>query len=77
MNLFKNLKIGTKIILGFSMVAIISMVIGVVGIVSLNTIQTKDTDLYEKITVPMTNISNMTESIQMIRVGYRLSLIHI
>jgi len=71
MKLFNNLNIGTKILTGFFMMAIIATIIGVMGVISLNTINNKDTELYEKMTVPMINLYNMDESFQKIRVNIR------
>ena len=71
MKLFNNLKIGTKIISGFFMVAIIATIIGITGMINLNTISVKDTEMYERMTVPMSNLYNMTESFQKIRVDVR------
>lgn len=75
MRLFNNLKIGTKILSGFFMVAIIATVIGIVGIVNLNTINNKDTEMYEKMTVPMSSLYNMNAAFQQIRVNVRDAVI--
>jgi len=71
MKFFNNLKIGTKILSGFFMVAIIATIIGITGIVNLNTISNKDTEMYEKMTVPMSNIYNMDQAFQNMRVNVR------
>lgn len=69
MNLFNNIKIGAKIIIGFFVVAIIAAAIGIMGIVNLNTIDNKDTEMYEKMTVPMSNLYSMTEAFQKMKVN--------
>ncbi|MBU3175804.1 MCP four helix bundle domain-containing protein [Clostridium estertheticum] len=71
MKLFNNFKIGTKILCGFFMVAIIAIIIGITGIINLNTISNKDTEMYEKMTVPMSNLYNMTEEFQKMRANVR------
>lgn len=71
MKLFNNLKIGAKILIGFFLVAIVATIIGILGIVNLNTISNKDTELYEKMTVPMANLYNMTEEFQKKRANIR------
>ena len=71
MKLFNNLKIGTKMLTGFFMVAIIATIIGVMGIISLNTMDKKDTEMYLKMTVPMSNLYNMTEEFQKMRANVR------
>jgi len=68
---FNNLKIGTRILSGFIIVAIITIIVGITGIVSLNTINVKDTEMYEKMTVPMDNLYNMTEAFQRMRGNLR------
>lgn len=64
MNWFLNMKIGVKLILGFAMVAIIAGVIGVVGIVNIKNIDAADTELYTKITVPLSQLVTITDSYQ-------------
>jgi len=64
MKFFNNLKIGAKILFGFFMVAIIAAIIGITGIVNLNNISNKDTEMYEKMTVPMSNLYNMNQAFQ-------------
>jgi methyl-accepting chemotaxis protein len=71
MNVFNNLKIGAKILCGFFLVAIIATVIGITGIMSINTINDKDTQMYEKMTVPMSNLYNMNQAFQNTRSSLR------
>ncbi|MBX4263323.1 methyl-accepting chemotaxis protein [Clostridium estertheticum] len=71
MKLFDNFKIGTKILCGFFMVAIIAIIIGITGIINLNTISNKDTEMYEKMTVPMSNLYNMNQVFQNTRSNLR------
>ncbi|MBZ9617934.1 methyl-accepting chemotaxis protein [Clostridium estertheticum] len=71
MKLFNNFKIGTKILCGFFMVAIIAIIIGITGIINLNTISNKDTEMYEKMTVPMSNLYNMNHVFQNTRSNLR------
>ncbi|MBU3215146.1 methyl-accepting chemotaxis protein [Clostridium estertheticum] len=71
MKLFNNFKIGAKILCGFFMVAIIAIIIGITGIINLNTISNKDTEMYEKMTVPMSNLYNMNHVFQNTRSNLR------
>ncbi|WP_035795919.1 HAMP domain-containing methyl-accepting chemotaxis protein [Clostridium akagii] len=71
MKLLYNLKIGTKILTGFFMVAIIATVIGIVGMVNLNTLDIKGTEMYEKMTVPMNDLYDMDEAFQKMRSNLR------
>ncbi|MBU4440706.1 MAG: MCP four helix bundle domain-containing protein, partial [Acetobacterium sp.] len=53
MKWFYNLKIGTKLILGFIVVALIAGGIGVMGVINIQTVNRQDTYLYQKMTVPL------------------------
>lgn len=67
MNWFTNRKIGTKIITGFLLVAVIAGVIGLVGINGISTIARLDDDMYHKMTSPLKNMVLITESFQRLR----------
>ena len=71
MGVLSNLRIRTKILLGFFLVAVISVIIGVIGIYNLNKVNDKNTQLYQKMTVPFNNLYNTTEAFQKIRVNLR------
>ncbi len=67
MNLYRNLKIGTKMILGFVIVALIAGGIGIMGVINIKSISDKDTFLYEQMTVPLGQMIVITESFQRMR----------
>jgi len=67
--MLNNLKIGTKLVAGFIVVALIAGVIGGVGIRKINQIDTADKLLYEKITVPTAELLTISTSFQKIRVN--------
>ena len=69
MNWFKNRKVGTKMIIGFLLVAIIAGAIGVYGIVSLQKITANSDDMYHKDTVPLGDMVMITGAFQRIRVN--------
>lgn len=71
MQWFNNLKIGTKLISGFVIVALIAGVIGFIGIQKIHQIEEADTKLYEKITVPIGDLAHITASFQRIRINLR------
>jgi len=48
-----NMSLKMKLMTGFILVAIIAAVIGLIGIIDIKKIDTADTVLYEKITVPL------------------------
>ncbi|MCX7748311.1 MAG: methyl-accepting chemotaxis protein [Clostridia bacterium] len=71
MKKFYNLKIGTKLLSGFIVVAIIAGIIGIVGIVNLKSLDDSDTELYQNITVPLSEVSTISTAFQRLRVNVR------
>ena len=69
MQWFNNLKIGTKLISGFVLVAIIAAVIGFIGIQKIKQINEADIKLYQKITVPTSELLIISTDFQRIRVN--------
>ena len=62
MKWFYNLKIGTKLILGFVVVALIAGGIGVMGVINIQTVDRQDIYLYEKMTVPLGELIFITDA---------------
>lgn len=62
MRWFYNLKIGTKLILGFVVVALIAGGIGVMGVINIQTVDRQDTYLYQKMTVPLGELIYITDA---------------
>lgn len=71
MQWFNNLRIGTKLITGFITVALIAGIIGVIGIQKIHQIEDADTKLYEKITVPIGQLQDVSVAFQRLRVNVR------
>jgi methyl-accepting chemotaxis protein len=69
MGWYTNLRIGTKLILGFLLVAVIAGIIGWMGISNLRIIGQRDKQLYEGNTVPLGQISQMGIAFQRMRVN--------
>jgi methyl-accepting chemotaxis protein len=69
MNWFYNMKIGTKLLSGFILVALISGVIGWVGISNMREIAVKDTMMYENMLVPITQLGKISTDFQRVRVN--------
>lgn len=67
MRWFYDLKIATKLILGFVLVALIAAIVGVVGLVNLNQIVEADGQLYERNTLGLDYAGNATVFYQRIR----------
>lgn len=71
MKWFNNLKISVKLLSGFILVALLAGVVGVIAILSLTDIDKNDTELYEKCTVPIKQMSEISIAFQYIRVNLR------
>ena len=69
--MLNNIKIGTKLIGGFVLVALTALVIGVTGIVCQHSLAAANVDLYEKSTVPEGELIGMTASLQGLRLASR------
>ncbi len=67
--MFKKLKIGTKLVAGFVLVAIIAGLIGTIGILNLRTIALRDKELYEKVTKPIEYAAHIIERFHRLRVN--------
>ncbi|BCG46497.1 Methyl-accepting chemotaxis sensor/transducer protein [Citrifermentans bremense] len=71
MKWFHNLKLGAKLMTGFAAVALIAAVIGFIGITKLRSIEEADTKLYQKITIPISQLQDISTSFQRIRINIR------
>jgi len=71
MQWFNNMKLKAKLMTGFIMVAIVAGSIGTVGVSKLHQIDDADTKLYEKITIPISDISDISTAFQRIRINIR------
>lgn len=67
MKWFYHMKLGTKMISGFIIVALIAGLIGFLGILNIRTIDRLDTQLYETMTVPLGEIAVMLDAYQRMR----------
>ncbi len=64
---FYKLSMRTKLLAGFILVAMVTGLVGFVGIKQIRVINTADTKLYEKMTVPLSNVSAMATAFQRMR----------
>lgn len=71
MNWYYNLKISVKLLSAFIIVAIIAGIIGTIGVIELGVIDAADTRLYEKITIPLSDLGDISTAFQMQRVNSR------
>jgi methyl-accepting chemotaxis protein len=71
MKWFYNLKIGTKLVSSFLLVAALAGIVGGFGIVQMGKLDTSDTELYENYTVPLNYMADISTYFQRIRVNTR------
>ena len=71
MNWYYNMKISVKLLSAFIIVAAIAGTIGTIGVAELKKIDAADTILYEKITVPISDLGDMSTAFQRIRINLR------
>jgi len=77
MQKFYNLKIGTKLMSSFILLALIAGVIGWIGISSIRTANVNDTVLYENATVPISQLGEISTAFQRVRVNLaKIILVH-
>lgn len=71
MGWFKNLKIGAKLVLGFMIVSLISVLIGITGIMKISQIHELEIKTHKTITVPLTQLNTILDSYQRMRGNIR------
>ncbi|WP_373844881.1 methyl-accepting chemotaxis protein [Clostridium sp.] len=71
MKWFNNLKIGSRLLIGFGMIMAIALVIGLIGINGISKVDKLDTELYEKMTVPLGQLVTITSSYNNIKADLR------
>jgi methyl-accepting chemotaxis protein len=71
LNWFKNLKIKTKLLTSFILIALLVGVVGFIGIINTWSLQESDQELYENMTVPISQVGQMSTTFQKMRVNLR------
>jgi methyl-accepting chemotaxis protein len=71
MKWFYDIKIGTKLLSGFITVALIAGAIGAFGITRINQIKRGSDLLYHSVTVPLSDLSDISTSFEQVRIGAR------
>ncbi|QWV96944.1 methyl-accepting chemotaxis protein [Geomonas nitrogeniifigens] len=66
-----SVKVGTKLLSAFLLIAVISAVVGGVGVLKIRQIDDADTHLYEWITAPLANVAQMSIDFQRVRINLR------
>ncbi len=71
MQWFYNFKLRTKLLAGFILVAVVAVAIGFIGIKKIREIDAADTKLYEKMTLPLSYLVDMSTNYQRLRINAR------
>lgn len=67
----KDIKIGTKLLASYILLALLTGVVGYLGYTKIWEIDEADTRLYEQMTVPLANIAHMAVDYQRVRINVR------
>jgi len=68
LNWLKNLNIKTKLLTSFILIALLVGVVGFIGILNTWSLQQSDQELYENMTVPISQVGQISTSFQLMRV---------
>ena len=60
---YRNLKLKSKLMISFIILALISVIIGVVGVVSINMLRQEDLEMYEENTLPMADLATLYDTL--------------
>jgi len=69
MRWFFNLKIRTKLLTGFGIMALLTVTIGTIGIINLKRINDNGIVMYEQVTVPISQLGSISTYFQRVRVN--------
>jgi methyl-accepting chemotaxis protein len=68
---FNNLKISTKLLTGFILVALIAGAMGLYGMLNIKMLADSDAKLYKNMTIPISQMSSISTAFQRMRVNVR------
>jgi methyl-accepting chemotaxis protein len=71
MKWFLNMKIGTKLLISFILIAVMAGIVGAVGIINITKIDDLDQLMYSEFTKPSTELGDLVEKYHRIRVNHR------
>ncbi|MBN1547942.1 MAG: MCP four helix bundle domain-containing protein [Syntrophaceae bacterium] len=72
----KNMKLGVKLIGGFMVVALITLVVGVIGITQINKIEQADTEMYEQNVKGLAGVAELNEAFLALRIQVVYALVN-
>ncbi len=71
MKWFHNMKIRPKLVGSFILLALIVLLVGSIGTINLSKLKKSDTELYENMTVPISQLEEISTAFQRVRVDLR------
>ncbi len=71
MTWFKNLNVGAKLVAGFVLVAAIAALVGLIGITKIRQINHDAAMMYERMTVPLGDLGDISTAFQRLRINVR------
>jgi methyl-accepting chemotaxis protein len=71
MKWFSDLKISTKLLAGFVLVAVIAAINGYIGISNIKSLQASDAEMYQNVTVPVSWLGDISTYFQRVRLNTR------
>ncbi|MBC3887125.1 HAMP domain-containing protein [Acetobacterium paludosum] len=71
MKWFYNMKIRRKLLVGFSIVAFVIVIVGIIGVTSIEKLQQSDFELYENMMVPVEQVSQIEIDFMQMRISLR------
>jgi len=69
--MFDNVKLATKVMSGFVLIALVAGAIGLMGMYSIKKIDDADTMMYEKVTTPLGQMADIAIAFQRVRINVR------
>lgn len=75
MKWFNNLKLAPKLLVSFLFVALIAEVIGYFGLKDIHQIAKSDNEMYEQMTIPISQLMNISTNFQRLRSNSFLAVI--
>ncbi|MGE5400989.1 MAG: methyl-accepting chemotaxis protein [Ignavibacteriales bacterium] len=71
MKWFKDQKIRTKLLIGFVLVSLVTLLVGFVGVLNMNSIDSSYSKVYSTMTVPIAKLGNIQQRFHRVRISAR------
>jgi methyl-accepting chemotaxis protein len=71
LNWLANVKIRTKLLLSFILIALLVGIVGILGIINAKTMEQSDQELFDTMTIPISQVGQISTAFQTLRVNLR------